>query len=239
MIRYGKKTKLFSRKTYDKYITSMLNELSIIECEVGKETHSKSKNYHGILKQLILLMIQEQIIDQSMFENINDQRLTVNCFKHLKLSETILLNCCHTYYGDDEWFDWINVDWGDMIGIVPAKVFCFLDTDEMIVFNDNRVEEYNVLPDDQNHSNKFVLIQSVLKESKVSTFTSKLAQNFIMEPFLRLVSIESIKSTAYVICDIKDVDDTDFLIRKNVFSIARRESWSSLFIDQCSMNEYN
>ena len=40
---WKKKTRSNSRKTYDKYVTSMLNELNITECEVGKETHSKSK----------------------------------------------------------------------------------------------------------------------------------------------------------------------------------------------------
>ena len=168
----------------------------------------------------------------------------MRCFKHFKLNEQVNLHACYNYYGADEWFDWVVIDWGEQYGHLPAKLLTFVDASEININKSYDVEQYEIEPNERNESNIFCLVQSTLKHSNISSFTSKMSKYYKMEQRLRFVPVESIVSTCFIILDNqmnrknpKVQTNTYQLIEGNIVSINARETWSRTFINQCSFNE--
>ena len=113
------------------------------------------------LRLLILVLIDQNILLKEMFSNEDGAYVSIKCYKHFKLNETTNLHACFNYYGEDEWFDWIMIDWGESYGQLPAKLVCFVDASEISVKKSNDVEQYEVQRTGNNESNILCLVSLV------------------------------------------------------------------------------
>lgn len=231
-------------------------QIEHIEVSEGKNTplpkdKQQKDQVFKLLKDIIKYFWDRKVIDKH-----RDLKFTLGCYSNVKLSKDgITIRSMYDFYGDMGWYDWVNIDWGDNEGVLPAKVLMILDVSSLkIELSKKRdcrnVDECNSPDEAMFHEldDIMLVIQSVQggHVNPHNKFTSKLGKLHKMDNEIYLLSLDSVHSTCFVIPDIKyhSLDDEgEDIIQKNilyhqlgkssgnVISVSDRSLFRELFFD--------
>ena len=222
----------------------LLNEIEVKKSlsSIQKSTKRKFSNYEkSYYKQLVKYFFIEKFLHKRT--NING---TIEVFSSLKINNTIFRGCL-SYYGDKEWFDWIDVIWeasedASEIQVLPAKIIAFIHGKKFMV--DNGLLNESGMNDRYPKSQYWAIIQSAKKEDGANVHVSKMSKHYSMEDTLQCIPIESIKDTAFVVPDdtletkhnnaisIHDDRSTFNILQKGSFvSFKSTNLWANVFLE--------
>ena len=142
--------------------------------------------------------------------------------------------CTLSFYGDKEWFDWVNVDWrkDGYIKTYPAKLLGIIDS-EFLRRNNSIDELHPIFP----CGRYWAIIQTTDKEQRSNFNTSNLSTIYHMADEATIISFEQITGPAFVIPDVVDNKISSsggsitLLESRKVISMSPKTKWPNLFMN--------
>ena len=229
-----------------KYIKVDLN-INKLNTQISKTTRMT------LMKILILTLIRNNVITQNMTRSDDTMELItqLNCYSHITFSENFKIHSALEYYSDESWMDWVLINWGDEGGVLPAKMLCIFEAQNLI----NRIQHHSNKHQHHSHHissllecSTWCLVRSasnILSNEKVQPST--LFSSFKMTDELSIVTIDSVLSGTYIL-DRKNYylesntnhDDEssrnrlfDMNVCSEVILVRNRDEWGTNFMDKC------
>ena len=238
---------------FNQYIESKSKYIKV-DLNINKLNTQISKTTRMILmKILILTLIRNNVITQNMTRSDDTMELItqLNCYSHITFSENFKIHSALEYYSDESWMDWVLINWGDEGGILPAKMLCIFEAQNLI----NRIQHHSNKHQHHSHHissllecSTWCLVRSasnILSNEKVQPST--LFSSFKMTDELSIVTIDSVLSGTYIL-DRKNYylesntnhDDEssrnrlfDMNVCSEVILVRNRDEWGTNFMDKC------
>lgn len=222
----------------------MLNEIEIKKSNICREssiplhTSSYEKSYY---KQIV-----KYLFDEKFLKRTTNAKGKIELLSSLKINNTIFRGSL-SYYGDKQWFDWIDVEWivaDDPFEyeVLPAKIIAFVNGKRFMI--DNGLLTTQTLDNIYPNSEYWAIIQSAKKADGANVHVSKMSTHYTMEDTLQCISIDSIKDTAFVVPDdvleekqtllspcTNNESKFHMLVHGTYISFKSTNQWANIFLD--------
>ena len=152
-----------------------------------------------------------------------------------KNKNNYIYRCSHSFYGDKEWFDWVNVDWkkDGYDKTYPAKLLGIIDS-EFFERNNSIDELHPIFP----CGRYWAIIQTTNKEQRNNFNTSNLSTIYDMADEASIISFDQITCPAFVIPDVVENNKISssgssitLLESRQVISMSPKTKWPNLFMN--------
>ena len=190
----------------------------------------------------VVLETRERIYFQTLIKFLYEMKfLSIKKIKNGRLNfvESVIINdnryrCNLSFYGDKEWFDWVNVDWrkDGYIKTYPAKLLGIIDS-EFFIRNNSIDELHPIFPSDR----YWAIIQTTDEEDRSKYNTSNLSTVYNMvHDEATIISLKRITGPAFIIPDIVEnvissSDSNPLLESRKVISMSPKTKWPNLFMN--------
>ena len=242
-----------NQSSFSQYVLTKSKYISI-GCDANMLNFNFSKKIRiNLMKTLILTLIRNNVITKNLVEckEVMKHMSQLRCYSHVKLMENLTIHSALEYYSEDNWMDWILVNWGDEGGALPCKVLCVFDSRNIIdSIQKNSQEKLHYSPYISSllECSIWCLVRSasnVLSQSKIKSTT--LFSTHKMTDELSVVTIDS------VICGTYVLDMTNYYVANDspqkeeaimnrlfnmnmcseIISIRNRDDWCTTFMEKC------
>lgn len=249
---YGTKSWCISTtRQYNSSRTQESRRLSEINVsEVCDRASSSTKSHTSIHQQDIMKLFCDSIMRSGISKQCQQKicsvlsNLRINTFNRVNW-KGISYRCAFEYHGENAWFDWMSIDWGEQYGMLPGKLLCLIDGDTLlksllieIACDGLKLEMKEHLPD----CKVWCMVQtSGHKKVSPASYTSKLSSIYAMEREVRLIGLESVNGPCFVIPNTRISNDKNFVpnnekcsqreIAEEIIHIHDRNVWSRKFLE--------
>ena len=173
-------------------------------------------------------------VDEKFLQKTMNAKGKIEVSSSLKIKNTIF-RCCLAFYGDKQWFDWIDIIWevsdqDEGVQVLPAKIVVFMNGKRFMVDNGLLNEtSFNIRYPKPEY---WAIIRSAKKSDGANAHVSKMSTRYSMEDTLRCIPIDSIKDTTFVVpdnvLDAKRNNTTSFNRNASKFKTLESGSFVSL-----------
>ena len=231
-----------NQRNRNNYIS--LKEINVLKnnCLPANSTKSILSSYEkSYYKQIVKYFFDEKFLQKTM-----NAKGKIEVLSSLKINNTIFRGCL-AFYGDKQWFDWIDVIWelsdeDEGVQVLPAKIVAFINGKRFMI--DNGLLNETSFNSRYPKSEYWAIIQSAKKADGANVHVSKMSTHYSMEDTLQCIPIESIKDTAFVVpdnvLDDKRNNTTSFNSNTSKFEILESgtfvsfkstNQWANIFLD--------
>ena len=222
----------------------MLNEIDVRKnnmCRESSLTIPMSGYEKSYYKQIVKYFLEEKFLQKTT--NAKGKIELLSC---LKINNTIFRGSL-AYYGDKQWFDWIDVEWvvsDEPIEyeVLPAKIIAFINGKRFMI--DNGLLNSQAIDNRYPKSEYWAIIQSAKRADGANIHVSKMSTHYSLEDTLQCISIDSIKDTAFVVPDnvldektaratsfISNLSKFDMLEKGTFISFKSTNQWANIFLE--------